>query len=177
MNSKLTIKWGTQNIITFGVYFSLSLLFTLILAFLFITSGEVDVNVKFSYSLLTILGAFATFSSVWNLLKAKKGYSDVLIDHEKVVIQNRSLGYKEDFEFEISRLKSLTLIQENISFIDKLKTLLMNRKGQHYNYHLCVVLKNEEKPKKIFPEARLSVEELKSIADQIQHKIQEYKVD
>ncbi|WP_062614990.1 hypothetical protein [Flammeovirga sp. SJP92] len=174
----MTIQWGTKNIISNGIYLVLSLLFTITLGHLFSNAEGLNTNVKFSYSLLTILGGFASFASLWNLLKAKKGSSDIIIDREKVLIKNRSLGYKEDVEFEITSLKSLTLAKTGASFGDKLMDPLLSMlTGKEYAYHLCVTLKNKEGIIKLFPQASLSVEELKAIADQMQQKIQEAKIN
>ncbi|NME67558.1 hypothetical protein [Flammeovirga aprica] len=177
MASTITIKWGTKDIITNGIYLGLSVLFTSVLAYLFNGANGLNTNIKFSYSLLTIVGGFASLLSLWNLLKAKNGYSDIVIDHDKVIVKNRSLGYKEDFEFEISDLKSLTIIEKSESWVDNMiDPLLYQMTSKRYGFHLFVALKSKEGVSKLFPQAKLSSEELKSIADQMQQKIKEIKV-
>lgn len=167
--ASLKITWGKSEAINYAIYLGLSFVMLAVFTYFFLDYENGNQNIKFSYSLMIIVSVFGGITSIINLIKVQKGYSEIIIENDKMIIQNRSFMYKEDFEFEVDNLKGLTLKakvkKKNIRSLQTPKNA----------FDLCVLLKDKKGEISVLPHLDRSPKELKLLADDIQKVIMKSK--
>lgn len=163
------ISWREKKVGAPVLYTSLLLFLTLVFGYLFFSSDFLNPNIKFGYSLLTIASFFGSGLSIYKIIESVKGRSKIIIDEEKIMIQNRTLGYKKNFKFLLTDLKGLSVVQKKSS-----KNFIYNLL-EDQDYKLLLSLKSETKEIDILPRVNLSPQELQKIANWIHSELKIYQ--
>ncbi|OHX65826.1 hypothetical protein [Flammeovirga pacifica] len=159
-----TITWGDKKVSTQLIYTFSSLIILGILIYLNINYAD-SITLQFSINLLMMIAAFGFVMSVLRLVRNTKGYSSISIDEQNLLIQNRSIFLKKDYQLHPSELKSLSILK-------KTKRLDFNKKNEE---HYLLLTKKNDDAFDVFPYSNIAFDDLKAIVGWINQQISKSK--